>query len=169
MLKEFLIPFTGLKDGKHTFSAKVEQAFFDCFENEDLTSGDVEVDFLLNKHSSFLELNISAKGSVNSICDRCGDTLSINITSERDVVIKFGENFNYEGDDIMVLPSSSSDIDTKQLVYESISLALPLRKVHKKSDCNPKAIEALKKIQIKESVNEQTDPRWDALKQFKQN
>ena len=43
-IKEFTIPFIGLKLGKHHFDYKIEKAFFEYFEYEDFNDVNVKVD-----------------------------------------------------------------------------------------------------------------------------
>ena len=42
-MKEFIIPFVGLKLGKHHFEYKIEQPFFDHFEYDDFKNALVEL------------------------------------------------------------------------------------------------------------------------------
>ena len=37
-LKAFLIPFTGLKIGKHQFDYQIDNSFFECFEYVEFNS-----------------------------------------------------------------------------------------------------------------------------------
>lgn len=72
-MKEFIIPFFGLKEGKHEFSFVIGQAFFEAFENSLLDDADVTVKLELEKLSTMLILNFKAKGTTRVSCDRCGD------------------------------------------------------------------------------------------------
>ncbi len=169
-LKEFLISFSGLKQGKHTYSLRAEDTFFACFEYSEIEHGSVDVDVLLHKHSTFLELTIQTKGKIEVMCDRCTDQFFQEIEGERNVVVKFGDEFLDDGDDLIVLPHSESELDISSLVYESIVLSIPSRRIHPKGECNEETLIALENIridEIKEDNETKSDPRWDALKKLK--
>ena len=168
MLKEFLISFSGLKEGKHTFSLKAKDAFFDCFDYSEIKHGSVDVEISLHKHSTFLELEILTIGEIEVMCDRCTDNFSQKVRGERSVVVKFGEEFLDDGDDLIVLPPSENDLDLSGLIYESIVLSVPSRRVHPEEECNTDTLEALEDIRVDEITEEEstTDPRWDALKKL---
>ena len=48
-LKEFVIPFIGLKLGEHTFDFKITKTFFEYFEYEDFNNSDINLEVLLIK------------------------------------------------------------------------------------------------------------------------
>ena len=77
-LKEFIIPFVGLKIGKHHFEYKVEQTFFEYFEYEDFNDANVKVDVNLLKNTTLLELNFKISGTVNINCDITNNTSNVN-------------------------------------------------------------------------------------------
>ncbi len=51
-LKEFLIPFIGLKLGKHQFEYQINKTFFDNFEYDEFESSDIKVKLTLDKKST---------------------------------------------------------------------------------------------------------------------
>ena len=69
-LRNYDIAFSGLKDGKHTFSFEINEAFFNLFETEqEFSNPRITADVLLNKHTTFLEFEINAEGSIQLVCD----------------------------------------------------------------------------------------------------
>jgi len=68
-LKEFDIPFSGLKLGKHHFEYQIDKAFFDSFDYDEFNASGVHVDVILDKMSTVMELEMHAKGTVNVACD----------------------------------------------------------------------------------------------------
>ena len=51
-LKEFIIPFIGLKLGKHSFDFKINKTFFEYFEYEDFNNSEIDLDVLLIKKNT---------------------------------------------------------------------------------------------------------------------
>ena len=115
-----------------------------------------------------MELEIFTEGEVEVMCDRCTDHFSQEVSGERKVIVKFGETFLDEGDDLIILPPSENELDVSGLIYESIVLSIPSRRVHPEGECNQDTLDALEKIRVEETNEESTtDPRWDALKKLK--
>lgn len=169
-LKEFLISFSGLKEGKHPFRFEVKDTFFDCFEYSEIKHGNASVDAHLHKHSTFIELELFVEGKIEIMCDRCTDNYFQEIKGERKIVVKYGEEFLDEGDDLIILPQSETNIDVAGLIYEMIVLATPSKRVHPGGECNEETLKALENIRIDEAKEEQEDaidPRWEALKKLK--
>ena len=64
-LKEFNIPFVGLKVGEHRFEYEIEQSFFDHFEYTEFNDSRLQVYVILNKKTTLLELNFKISGFHN--------------------------------------------------------------------------------------------------------
>ena len=58
-LKEFIIPFIGLKLGEHSFDFKINKTFFEYFEYEDFNNSEIDLDVLLIKKNTMLEFTLS--------------------------------------------------------------------------------------------------------------
>ena len=70
-LKQFVIPFGGLKSGMHKFSIKVDDLFFEQFEYSEIKKGSVSVEVGLEREEKMLILNFIISGKVEMHCDRC--------------------------------------------------------------------------------------------------
>ncbi len=172
-LKEFTIPFVGLKVGKHLFDFDIDNAFLEFFEYDDFNTAKAKVNLILEKKSSFLELNFKVEGVVNVNCDVTNESFDQQIKNEFDLVVSFGEEYNDENIDILVLPHGEYEVNIQQYVYELIVLALPTKRVHPGIEDGTLESEILNKLEelspklkdIKEE-EENTDPRWDSLKKL---
>jgi uncharacterized metal-binding protein YceD (DUF177 family) len=170
-LKEFFIPFSGLKLGKHEFVYEIDNAFFESFEYQEFNGASLQVTAVLEKMSTMMELEVEAKGTVNVDCDLTGEPYDQPISSDLQLVIKFGEEYNDEDDEILIIPHGEHQFNIAQYVYEMLVLAVPQKRVHPgvedgtlKSDI----LEKLEELQPKEEKkpSEKTDPRWDDLKKL---
>jgi len=54
-------------------------------------------------------------------------------------------------------------LDLSQYLYESLIVSLPIKKVHPDNECNKEMIKRLNPSKTKKTKND-SDPRWDALK-----
>ena len=170
--KEFSIPFSGLKQGKHEFEYEVKNEFFESFEYDEFNDANISLKVEMNKTSTMLELVFIAQGHVNVNCDLSNEPFDLGVGDELELVVKFGDSFNDENDEILIIPHGEHQVNIAQYVYEMIVLAVPQKRVHPKVLDGSMKSEALEKLQnLKPSAEkdnkEETDPRWDALKKLK--
>jgi uncharacterized protein len=168
---KYNIQFKGLKEGFHFFHFEIDNRFFEFFANQDVEKGFLKVLVNLEKKSTLLALEVTMTGTVNVLCDRCLEYFDYPVNYQGELFVKFTLEQNDQGDpDVLFLDPNDYQIDLAQYFYESVILSLPYRKVHpdiKKNvpSCNPEMLSKLKKILVK-NKNE-TDPRWDKLKEFR--
>jgi len=172
-LKEFTIPFIGLKIGTHHYDYVIEKSFFEYFEYEDFNDAHVNVDVSLLKNTTLLELNFKISGTVNINCDITNEPFDQKIENEFDLVVNFGEEYNDENIDILILPHGAYEINIQQYIYELIVLAVPIKRIHPgvedgtlSSDILEKLKELSPKLEDEEKEDKEIDPRWNTLKKL---
>lgn len=172
-LKEFTIPFIGLKLGEHKFDFKIDKKFFEHFEYEDFNDINVNLEVLLIKKNTMLEFTLSFNDKVNVNCDITNEPFDFNIEGSFHFVVKFGEEFNDEDEALIIIPHGSYEFNIQHYVYESIVLALPQRRVHPGVEDGTLESEILTKLEelrpnLDKNIEEgkTTDPRWDELKKL---
>jgi uncharacterized metal-binding protein YceD (DUF177 family) len=171
-LDEFLIPFVGLKLGKHNFEYHIDQTFFASFEYDEFEAADINVKVVLEKKSTMLELNFKHAGTVRVPCDLTGEPFDLPIKGKFKLVVQFGDEFNNDNEELLVLPHGEHQIDISQYIYEMIVLSVPQKRIHPGVKDGTLDSEALKKLnelsvkEVKKDDTQDTDPRWDKLKQL---
>jgi uncharacterized metal-binding protein YceD (DUF177 family) len=167
-LRQYAIPFRGLKEGKHDFIFTVDNSFFEHFESSEVKKGLVNVQVELIKHNQFLELAFDVNGKVTVLCDRCLEPFVTRITHQARLYVRFGEKTMEQSDELLILADSDHELGLEQFLYEYIHLALPIQRFHPEIDglsgCDP---EMLKKLEIHHAdgkENATDDPRWEKLK-----
>ena len=173
LLKEFTIPFVGLKIGKHHFDYKVEQTFFEHFEYDDFNDVNVSVNLQLEKKTTLLELHFKISGWVNVNCDLTNEPYNQTIENEFDLVVKFGDEFNDDNIDILIIPHGTYEVNIQQYIYELIILAVPIKRIHPgiedgtlDSEILEKLEELSPKLEKSKDKEEDIDPRWNTLKKL---
>jgi uncharacterized metal-binding protein YceD (DUF177 family) len=154
---EFVIPFVGLKIGKHLFEYHIDSAFFENYECEKFEK--ININFLVQfeKKTTFFELNFKHKGTIQTNCDVTDEIFDLNVKGNFRLIVQMGEQYNHDNEELLIIPFGSYQIDIKQYIYENIMLSIPLKRVKTEN----------KKIKIqKEEKNIEIDPRWDKLKQI---
>ncbi len=168
--KAYDLEYNGLNEGLHEFKFEVHDAFFEHFEQGLAKVGNISVNVILEKRSSFLKLFFNLSGWVELTCDRCLDNYRQEIKHKNTLFVKFGENEVEDDEIIWVLPDEHR-INLAQLIYEYIILSIPIRHVHPEEKmCNAEMLDALKKHeQRSDATKNGNDPRWAQLKNWKNN
>ncbi len=160
-LKEYRIPFLGLKQGKHEFEFTLTDKFFEVFEFSEIGKANLRVVMELEKQSTMMIAIFELDGTVELTCDHCGDDMEQPISAHHQLVIKFGEETNDSGDEVLVLGRQEYELDISQYLYEYAILALPARHVHANpEDCNQQVVNVLEKYKVDTTSNTQ----WAELK-----
>lgn len=178
--KQYLIPFVGLKLGKHHFEYQISNAFFEIFDYDEFKNSDIKVNVVLEKKSTMLELIFKQQGTVNVPCDLTSEDFDLPIEGEMKLLVRFGDVYNSDNEELLILPFGEFEIDVAQYIYEMIVLSVPLRRVHPGIKDGSLKTEALAKLnelilkeeaeveetEVEENKEENIDPRWDKLKQL---
>lgn len=169
-LMKYVIPFAGLKEGRHEFEFDVEDSFFDQFDSSEIKKGKLTVMITLEKNQRMMELDFFIQGTVRTLCDRCLEEFDLPIEYKGKLFFKYGEKSYELTDEIIILSSSEHQIDVSQFIYEFIHLALPYRKIHPDHDgisgCNSGMIEKLDSLAPDETREENYNSSWDKLKEI---
>jgi len=190
--KDFLIQFTGLKLGEHQFEYHIENDFFDMFDYSEFNSSNIQVNIAMLKKTTMLELQLSHKGTINVPCDVTNEDFDLPIEGNLNLLVKFGEEFNNDNDDLLILPFAEFQFNVMQYIYEMIALSVPYKRIHpdiaadyeeEESDDEFDFLDSYDLEMINEDDadddelddnetdensdnNNDTDPRWDKLKQL---
>lgn len=169
-LKEFNIPFVGLKEGSHLFEYQIDKTFFEAFQFDEFNDANIKTNITFVKKSTLFELTFTSEGTVNIPCDVTNELFDLPINGNLNLVVKFGPEFNDDHDEILILPHEAYQINVAQYIYELIVLSVPSKRVHPSVTDGSMQSDALKKLEelkIKEQKpveKTSTDPRWDKLK-----
>ncbi|NOY47261.1 MAG: DUF177 domain-containing protein [Chlorobi bacterium] len=172
-LKDYTIQFVGLKQGEHCFEYKTDKKFFEHFEYDEFNDAKLDVKVVLNKKITILELHFEVSGTINVNCDLTNEPFNQQVSNDFNLVVNFGEVFNNENEDILILPYAEYEINIAQYIYELIVLSVPFKKVHPgvedgtlDSDILDKLEELSPKRLEDKDENEDIDPRWNTLKKL---
>ena len=166
-LSPYLIKFSGLKEGIHLFNYELGNKFFRNFDYYDFLDAKLFAKLELEKQSTLLNLKFSFSGKIEVQCDVSMESFNLDLETEHAVVVKFKDDIISTDDKVIFMPAGSHSIDVSQLIYESIILAVPQKKVHpgiENGSLKSEIVEKLEALKPKKNFKEKTDPRWDKLK-----
>lgn len=171
-LREYRIPFIGLKNGKHHFNYEVDDSFFSHFPASQVNVAKLFVDLAFDKKERLFILEFDISGTVQTMCDLCGQDFKLPVHGVHTQYIKIGEQpdeLAHGDEDILWIAEGEGVLDITELIYEFIHLSLPMQKIH---PVNPDGTpgcdaEILKLLHTGTTEADQSDPRWAALNHIK--
>lgn len=174
--REYEIAFVGLKPGVHEFSYKIDDRFFEAFQQQDFHHCQAQVKLLLDRKTGFMQLKFEIGGRLDVTCDRCNNELPLELWDEFNITVKMVEdpeqaNQQEDDPDMYYISSGDSHLDVANWIYEFINLSIPMQKTcsFEKMDgphCNPEALNTLKKMEPEENADE-SNPIWKDLEKFR--
>ena len=173
--REYDIAFVGLRQDVHVFEYNITNQFFVQYGEQDFTNCNAYIKLSLDKNNGFMLLKFDVGGTLDLLCDRCGNTIHKQLWDEFNIIVKLVEepetmNEQEEDPDIYYISRGESYLHVADWIYEFINLSIPLQKMCSKdekgnSTCNPVVIEKLRKME--EEVLKETNPLWKGLDKFK--
>ncbi len=173
-LNDFIIPFIGLKPGKHQFEYQIDKTFFENFDYHEFEAADIKVTVTLDKKSTLMELHFKHKGTVTVPCDLTSELYEQPVKGQFMLVVKFGDEYNADSDEMLILPHGEYQVDIAQYIFETIALSVPQKRIHpgvKDGTLESEALRKLNELAVREIKKDQpeeheNDPRWDTLKKL---
>ncbi len=161
-----VIHHSALDFGLHEFEFHLSNDFFRDFGYDDFLDCSIDVAVTLQKEETLMTVTMNCNGSVVTQCDRCLSDLQLNVNATDTFIAKFEES---EDEENIMYISDDESIDLSQSLYDLIIMSLPVRKVHPddengNSTCAPEQLKFLEQYEKHDAI----DPRWEALKNLKE-
>ena len=136
--------------------------------DNEIGDGEVTVSVDMVKEERMMDLHFTIGGLVKVACNRCNDLMDVAVEGTERLIVKFGDGYREESEDVQIIPETAHQFDLSSFIYEYIHLLVPIRRVHQddaqgNSTCDPVMIQKLNEL----NNNTERDPRWDALSQLK--
>ncbi len=174
--KAFEIAFVGLKPGIHEFFYEVDDKFFAEKGTVDFANCIAKIKLLLDKKNSFMLLKFEIGGKADVACDRCNNSLTMDLWDEFNMLVKMVDNpeemnEKEEDPDICYISKTESHLHLNDWIYEFVALSIPMQKMCSPeefggSKCNKEVLEKLKAMEVKED-GANANTIWKGLEQFK--
>lgn len=172
--EELRLRISGVESGNYSFSIDCDNRFFELAEIPDLQEGLVKLQIEMEISEKIINLDFHFDGYVMMPCDRCLELVKVDLNFDEHLLVKLipllGET--QEEDEMWLVDETAYELDLFHYVYESITLALPLRIVHPEdengnSTCDPEILKKLEELTNPTPKEDEIDPRWEALKKIK--
>lgn len=184
----FKLPLKSLGVGTHEFEYHLDKQFFVNMESSDIHDADLNVALTVQYNGDIYNLDFHITGEVVLICDRCLDDLRFPIDATYHIVVKYGEDYNDDNDEVLEIPETDNTLNVAYMIKDTVELAIPMKHVHPLGKCNRQMSAMLKKhratssdddadlenelideidnIDAQSSAAGNSDPRWDALRKL---
>lgn len=174
---QYIIPLDGLAEKEYTFAFKADDAFFLSHEGGEIKGGEVDVKVTLLKKKTSMLMNFDLSGTVKLTCDRCLELYNQPIEISDEILVNYGDETNFDtNSDAVTLSRDANSIDVSSFIYEYSHFALPIAHYHPEDadgnpTCDPKMIDLIDKYKVEETekTEDAIDPRWEALRELKNN
>ena len=146
-----------MKEGIHLFNYEIGNKFFKNFDYYDFLDAKLFAKLELEKQSTLLNLKFSFNGEIEVQCDVSMESFDLKLETEHAVVVKFKDDIISTDDKVIFMPAGSHSIDVSHLIYESIILAVPQKKVHpgiENGSLKSEIVEKLEELRPKKNFNE---------------
>ena len=167
--REYQIDIYSLSNDLHEYDFEINDILLSTPVNSILERGKGTCHIKLQKSETMITLHFSIDAKVELTCDRSLDKFQHPITLEEDVMVKFGEEEKVLNEEVFVIRKDSPSIFVDEIIYEFISLAVPMKKLHPRYEGveSPDLVYSSPAEEVKN--DEEVDPRWEALKKLKEN
>lgn len=186
----YKVDLRNLSIGTHTFTFKLDNKFFGDIDGLEFQKGTVQAVCTVKSTEDAHEMQFHLEGTIMVLCDRCLDDMELPIDVNSRLVVKLGEEYVEESEEIVVIPEHEGIINLAWFLYEFIALSIPLKHIHPPGKCNKMMSSKLRKHIARSADDEEDemddddslvdisdeddqgdsveiDPRWDALKNLK--
>lgn len=187
----YKLPLKSLPSGSHEFEYDLGKQFFEDMESADIRDARLKVIAIVNVKGDIFELTLKVSGEITLICDRCLDEMQMPVDTEYNVFVKYGEDYNDDSDNLLVIPESDNFINIAYILYDTVALTVPIKHVHPMGKCNRAMSTLLRKHrspassiegedgemadELMESIEDdfdsvddtRSDSRWNELKKLK--
>lgn len=172
-----------------THEYKLDNEFFANIDGPEVQRGKVNVKLDVKRTTALYELNFHLTGVIYIPCDRCLDDMEHEVNTDEELFVKMGTEYSEESDNLLIIPETEGELNVAWFLYEYIALTIPLKHVHPYGKCNKEMSIRLHKMSARRNDEEEpeeeiplfvddetanisadeqeTDPRWDALKKLK--
>jgi uncharacterized metal-binding protein YceD (DUF177 family) len=172
-LKEFDIPIFGLSNKTHHYQFEVMPAFFTNFAKSPVQNAHLKANVKLEKSERMIVLELQANGKVQLICDRSLDEFDYPLDIQEKIYYKYGEEEKEISEELYMIKPATTAINVAQLIYESVCLSIPMKKLHPRFQeesneiRNNEILVYTTRLEDENTTEDNIDPRWEALKKLK--
>ncbi len=172
-LEAYTIDLAKIDEGESiVFNFMLDDTFFSALEQTEIESGSVKAQLNVSKKSSTYEFVFDFNGFVQVPCDRCLAEVKYPVEAYNELFVKLGEKTEEVDDDLIFVSGEERKLNVAWLMYEYISLSLPIMRSHEEGECDEQMLILLDQHNaenVADDDEQQLDPRWNELRKILDN
>lgn len=174
--RRYNIDIYGLKNGPHEYQLSFDDSLFEKVEEGLVETGNGEVKITIDKKETMMTFSFEIDGQIELTCDRSNEKFDHSIGINESLIVKYGEEYDDSNDDLLIIPNGQQTINVEDLIYQYVTLAVPMKKLHPRFEDEEDDEEGYELVYTSEDTeeentteeeNETIDPRWEMLKKLK--
>jgi len=169
LLKKYDIEISTLNLGQYDYSFQIDDEFFDLFDFSLINKGSLKTDVRLDKKATFISMSFRIYGTLCLNCDRSLDEFDYELKTEDEIILKFDEEAIGFSEEIEMISSNTQQINVAKYIYELISVAVPMKKLHPRYKDEPVEDQIIFSSNDEKEEETNIDPRWSELKKLIKN
>ena len=130
--------------GNQSYLFDIKDDFFN--KEEEFSNIDIKCELLLEKKGENFKLDIIINGEVDLLCDLTNKKFRKKIFYKTKFIIRFGNCFDDEDLEVIILPRGNAEIEVRKYIYESIIFSIPVKKEHPEFEDESVRLEYYKKL-----------------------
>lgn len=170
-LSKYWIQIINLKNKNYRYDYLIDDSFFDHFENSPIEKGSLKCLLSLDKTDNYIQIHFNIEGRVELTCDRTLDKFDHPLTTDHQIMFKFGEEDREIDDEVEMISRSRQGINVAQYIYEFVSTSIPMKKLHPRfKDEDEEDDQLIYRSNTDETGDQEgekeqkdIDPRWETL------
>ncbi|AHM59427.1 hypothetical protein D770_05820 [Flammeovirgaceae bacterium 311] len=174
-----------LPNGEHLYEMPLNDEFFSLFDFGLLEKGTGTANIQLVKTETMITVTAGVTGAVELTCDRSLEQYPHPVSLQEVLYIKYGDEEMPLEDDLLMITHNTQKINLAQFLYEIIGASLPMKKIHPdyrreddddEDDISEGTVVYSSSIDNEaeaesgtENEDDTVDPRWQILKNLRDN
>ncbi len=166
--RAFEISIFNLSSKVHEYRFPINETLFGLFEQSIVERGEGTSEVVLTRSETMMTLHFDINAKVELICDISVKPFWHEIKVEKDIMVKFGEADEELSEDVIVIHRDTQFFNVAEYIYQFLLLSIPMKRIHPdiKDEQRPDIVYSSEEPEQEEE--QETDPRWAALKNLKQ-
>ncbi len=100
-----------MPQGERDYDFHLDKQFFDDMECADVRGANLDAALKVVHRNGVYELDFTLTGDVTVACDRCLDDLQLPVESGYHIVVKYGDEFRQDSDELLEIPESDDSVN----------------------------------------------------------
>lgn len=187
ILDEFKLNLFSLDNKTYNFNYVLTDDFFSCFEYGMIDNGSFNVEVKLTRSERLIEVIFHIKGIIKMECDKTLKPFDFKIDTHDKIIYKFANEYEEMSEELIHIPFDYPQINLSQSIYEFISVAIPMRRIHPDLELEEEDFDeedsltfVYSSLDEEEDIDSEEDqhdgdddsddnidPRWESLKKLK--